>query len=588
MPHIDPYLYSQFNRPSWPDGSPNPRLSMLMELKQGHEGNIEAPDFQPYFQIGPFIGFSGTRSTLNYLSESADRDGILRIEASRPISRPAPANAGNSIGHAVTLPTHFADEADVIIGIIDAGIDVLSPAFLDDHGNSRIVAIWDQTERGVWSGPPGRARMPGYNRAPGKLYTHYDIQAMVLANHSPFRFSTHGTAVAGIAAGRATGTFNGGIAPNAKIIVVIPDWWEDQLLQNNNQRISMGYANSCLSAVHFVREYAEYLNLPSVANISLGSNPGAHDGTTLLEKAIDSELDNGFRNGFAVVKSAGNAATSDNHSISHLDAYDRMTISWGSTREAGINWQTEDYLELWYDHNHNGRPPASRVEFRLSLDNSHTSSAVSRVNRRLTGSFAGSISYEMHLEEGHPDNGLARLSVRVFYNANVSAIVNMHLEVSAPRGAVNRPSGPFHAWLDGLDGRTARFTTPNTECTLTIPGTSTHIITVGATDPGNGNARAVFSSLGPPAFARHDKPEIYAPGVGINSIIHTAATGTVDGTSFSAPQITGALALALSWRHKDGRKVTCTTLKNSIVKTATPLKGINMLAIDAFLNDICC
>ena len=78
---------------------------------------------------------------------------------------------------------------------------------------------------------------------------------------------------------------------------------------------------------------------------------------------------------------------------------------------------------------------------------------------------------------------------------------------------------------------------------LRCPGHATLPITVAATD--DGDAMAGFSSLGPTADGRA-KPDIAAPGVGINSC-EAGATGFVsmDGTSMACPHIAGVCALML-------------------------------------------
>lgn len=78
---------------------------------------------------------------------------------------------------------------------------------------------------------------------------------------------------------------------------------------------------------------------------------------------------------------------------------------------------------------------------------------------------------------------------------------------------------------------------------LRCPGHATLPITVAATD--DADAMGSFSSLGPTADGRA-KPDIAAPGVGINSC-EAGATGFVsmDGTSMACPHVSGLCALML-------------------------------------------
>ena len=102
------------------------------------------------------------------------------------------------------------------MGIADSGIDYQHPDFRNTDGSTKIVAIWDQSltpdaEKG-WNAPEGFLT--------GVEFTADEIDKALAGEGSetaqmPVRdISGHGTAVAGIAAGRE------GVAPESGLVVV--------------------------------------------------------------------------------------------------------------------------------------------------------------------------------------------------------------------------------------------------------------------------------------------------------------------------------------------------------------------------------
>ena len=80
----------------------------------------------------------------------------------------------------------------------------------------------------------------------------------------------HGTHVASIAAGRKVGTFGGGMAPEARIVVVVP-----HMKTNPGSPLSLGYSNSHQDALAFLMALHQSRGLPMAVNVSLGMNAGA-------------------------------------------------------------------------------------------------------------------------------------------------------------------------------------------------------------------------------------------------------------------------------------------------------------------------
>lgn len=115
--------------------------------------------------------------------------------------------------------------------------------------------------------------------------------------------------------------------------------------------------------------------------------------------------------------------------------------------------------------------------------------------------------------------------------------------------------GEIHCWIERSQGVPSSFVNhADEEMTLSIPGTASSVIAVGAVDASRPLQVGAFSSYGPTRDGQK-KPIVCAPGVNVRA----AEGGTDDGafadsgTSMAAPHVTGAIALLLSRTAKSGK-----------------------------------
>ena len=112
--------------------------------------------------------------------------------------------------------------------------------------------------------------------------------------------------------------------------------------------------------------------------------------------------------------------------------------------------------------------------------------------------------------------------------------------------------GSYDLWLPSaavLNPATA-FLRPSPEITLTIPSTSSMILSVGAYDSFR-NTYADFSGRGFTRVTNQIKPDLSAPGVSIMAPKAGGGYEPVTGTSFAAPMATGSAALLMEWGEGD-------------------------------------
>lgn len=553
-------------------------LPMLIRLRD--PGSWTPPEgLEIQSRCGSIVSARGLRGVLAVL----DRDpNVLSVEASRQAGMLECAHSVPFVRANVVHQPALAELGDrAIVAVIDAGIDPLHQAFLDAAGNSRILEIWDQRDN---TGPAPRTLYPNLALSYGTVHdaariTGYLATGIVppwLQRVSSGRF--HGTHVASIAAGRAVGAFAGGVAPDARIVVVIP-----RLKTSPGDSFSIGYSSSHAEALSYIKEVARQRSLPVAVNVSLGMNAGAHDGTSLLEAAFDEFTQGGREPGMVIVKSAGNERGFDGHAKLALISNGADTLTWNSDPNIA---RSEDVFELWFE-------ASDEFRFRLTDPQGNTTDQATWVHRAVSGTFPTGNTYLLSYTRYHHDNGDSRLLLVVRGPGGVQIEGGTWtLEIEA--GQV-RSQGEIQAWVERDDFRPVHFTNhQDEEITLSIPATAQTVIAVGAVNSAFPMINTGGSSYGLTRDGR-TKPDLVAPGTDVLAAEAGTSSGAVamTGTSMAAPHVTGAIALLLSHHAKqpNGRlpnaaqiRAAMTQLTQSYSGHHTPGFGFGVLDTEALFH----
>ncbi len=181
---------------------------------------------------------------------------------------------------------------NVLVGVVDSGIDLCHPAFKNPDGSSKVLFLYDL--------------------ATNREYNRQQIQSLIASGNCNFDSFGHGTSVAGVISY---------IAKDADLVVVkLPDQMTDA---------------DVIQVSDYLRNKKDQLGRPMVVNISLGYNVGPHDGTSLLERKI-AQLSGP---GFVVVVANGNEGG--------RRVYGRIGALFGSA-SVDIYSQGEGIIDLWY------------------------------------------------------------------------------------------------------------------------------------------------------------------------------------------------------------------------------------------------
>jgi hypothetical protein len=254
-----------------------------------------------------------------------------------------------------------------VLGLIDGGLALANAAFLDARGRTRVKHFWrqDSCYGGPWPGhnhhgdghvplDPARAGPTppdmGYGHAldqaaihaamarftpPGgaldedALYRH--LQLWDLA-----RPVYHGTHVMSLAAGSATPQLpHDDAASRCELIAVQLDW--SSIRDTSGGALNVNVLDALMFILARCAPSAEL-----VVNISWGTLAGPHDGSSILEAAMDQAI--ALLGGrLQITVPAGNAYQSRTHANAELKPGEDCTLHWRVLPDD----RTQSFLEIW-------------------------------------------------------------------------------------------------------------------------------------------------------------------------------------------------------------------------------------------------
>ena len=394
----------------------------------------------------------------------------------------------------------------VFVAVIDTGIDIFHPDFIDDDGNTKIYELWDQTVSGT---PPS----PFVN---GNVYTREEINAVLHSENGRRMFesrdnSGHGTHVASICAGR------NGVAPEAELIVV--------KLGDTRER-GFPRTTQMMTALQYVISTSSKLTKPVAINISYGHNYGDHRGNSLLETFV-SQIAGQWKCSICI--GTGNEGNSGRHKQGKIAAKTENILFNIAPFEQNLN------LQIWKDF-------VDTFQMVL-ISPSGTRHEITDQQGKSQYMYGNTMVF---VYNGYPTPYNVRQEIYFsFIPTEVDYIESGQWKIEI--SPINIRNGEYQMWLPVSVGsnQETRFLESDKVFTLTIPSTARNTISVGAYDV-RYQTYADFSGRGDGKFCV-DKPDLVAPGVGILVAAPGGGESVRSGTSMATPFVTGSAALLMEW-----------------------------------------
>lgn len=439
-------------------------------------------------------GFSILKMDLEQLNELKEDHRILQFSISKPMVLNAfEENLESCITELKERPENLHGEG-VLMAIIDSGIDIERDDFQKD-GESRILYLYDQTRE--------------------KEFSREELQNIIEngSGFSPeeriFENSSHGTAVASIAAGSSPKIYLQGVADKSPLIIV--------------RLKKIVTSSDVMRAVTYVIQKMIFLNMPMVINLSLGSSLGAHRGNSLLEQYIDT-VSNFGKVIFCI--GVGNEGNTAGHCRLAAQEKGRMEFTVGKA-------QSQLVLQLWRN--------------------------IRNTIRMYFVSFDGN-RYEILLKQGFLDLKIGELRLQIFINFPTPTNFEQEILIYLGEGIYEIPSGIYAIEIEVLGeekeimegymmdsvlrSRDTRFTNADPYKTMTVPSMARRCISVAACNVKQGSY-AAFSGRG---SLENDSlcPDLAAKGVDVLAA-NSSGYGFYSGTSFATPLVSGSCALLMEW-----------------------------------------
>lgn len=447
-----------------------------------------------------------------------------------------------------------------VICIISSGIDYTQDVFKDAFGNTRIMAIWDQT---IQDGTPPEGFLYGTE------YTEEDINR-ALQSENPFEIvpSTdtvgHGTAMASVAAGSRIngGSSFLGAAPDAQIVAIklkdCKQYLRDYYLIPEG--VHAFEEQDIMLAVKYADSFADTFRRPVVICLGVGTSLGDHSGNSALSRYLNLIA---VKRSRALIVCGGNEGNASHHyggMLTRCTEQRRNTVGCNAADnyqdvEVRVGENNRGFImEFWGNlpdiFNIAIRTPGGETvpPLRLGIDQTLTYSFIYERTRVTVSSvlvepLSGEQLIQFRLVE--PTTGI--------WNFRVSASGEIH-------------NGVFNIWLPITEflSSEAYFLNPDPYITLTDPSLADSVIGVSAYNDLN-NSFYIDSGRG---FSRTGqfRPVFAAPGVNVSTVY-----GKQTGGSLSAATTAGGVAQFMQWAVVEGNNelIESKEVKNYFIRGAS-------------------
>jgi subtilisin family serine protease len=520
--------YLQQNLPS------ETRIHVLLQYRE-QISRLEVPGVKVTSVAGNIAAASLPISSLADLSKHPN---VLFIGGARPLKDEMDVSLTamrltEPTTHVRRLPTLGRG---AIIGIIDSGFELTHPCFRDLKGQTRIIAAWDQVNLNRVAGEPPLGFDYGIEIKAEKINQLAQADGPFIVRNQPGA-GPHGTYVTGIAAGNGTPhRIFEGVAPEAELILVA--------YRNEGP---VGGSAFVLDAIAFIAAHARARGLPVVVNISQGDNLGAHDGTSLLERAMDNLLRD---ERMLVVTSAGNerGGAASHHARGQVSPEQLLVLPFQLLLDEEHPVDS-DTMDLWYRRD-------NRFSIALETPDGWRSPFIKPSSSAAITFPNGNVA-QIYSEINYPTNGDNRIGV--FLEKGKGWQPGLWKLVLSGDSVAD---GQFDVWADRSNGVTLiDFRKCQTDdSTVTLPGNGRRVITVGGfisrperefSNSEVAGALSPGSSIGPTRDGR-TKPDLVAPSSLIMAPRLRSDTSSpisydfMSGTSMAAPHVSGLIALIWS------------------------------------------
>lgn len=410
---------------------------------------------------------------------------------------------------------------NILVAVIDSGVDYLHKDLIDDNNSSKILYLWDQENN---------SKKPPEGMIFGSEFNREEInKAIQNQDNSLSKDNTGtGTMACGIIAGQ--GNINReyrGIARGVDLIVVKLREYKDVYYEG---KISYEMSDF-LAALTYVFNISIKENKPLIVNFTVGTISSIN-----IEAAIIESYGILEKSGIVLVSGAGNEGNTDIHfagTLKDVDSYRDVSIQNGNNTNLDIvirgKGPDKFFLQLISPSGDISQIIRYAPDDRIYRGRFYIEKTSYIVLNKFPWLESGDQRIEINLMDIKPGIWTLRLSPEF--------IIHGDFDVYLPNKA--------------LIDKTTRFTDSKSNATITKLGLASSVITIGTYNDKT-NSLWIGSSKGNLSGNRV-RPDIIAPGVDIISTFNYNEYNTATGTGVSSSIICGSLALIMQYLEEESR-----------------------------------